>query len=155
MFIVELSELERVELRKRIAWAAAEIESGCVVRYRDFEALLPWSGMPKGVRLLYIAQQGNCCHCGELMDLSPLWALSSSPSREHVIPACRGGKRVGNLVLAHRRCNMERGSRPATPELLRFAGPVLARVARWEAKAVARKLARKGARQVAPPRQRA
>ena len=63
------------------------------------------------------AQMGICAGCGRAVAKPgrrpPDHPLA--PSFDHVIPRSRGGKdNLGNGLLKHRKCNGERGDRPAT-----------------------------------------
>lgn len=49
------------------------------------------------------AQGSRCAICGEHMG-------KERGTLDHVIPRSKGGKHTGNLVVAHRRCNEQRGS---------------------------------------------
>lgn len=64
---------------------------------------------------LWKAQHGLCFHCGELMfrtkpHIDLRW------SREHLIPKSKGGTRINNIVLAHRICNLNRGTKSLSEE---------------------------------------
>ena len=57
---------------------------------------------------LYVAQAGCCGIC-----FRPL--KNSGPVNiDHVQPSAKGGKNIGNIVLAHVRCNTAKGSRKPT-----------------------------------------
>ena len=59
--------------------------------------------------LMDVAQGGRCFHCGRPM--------GASATDDHLIPRAYGGQDVaGNVVLAHRRCNLLKGDRLPTPE---------------------------------------
>lgn len=62
-------------------------------------------------------QSQKCYLCGEPMALrSEMFAHDSvMPSLDHVIPKCRGGtNRLGNVALAHKRCNNAKADRLPT-----------------------------------------
>lgn len=54
-----------------------------------------------------LVEQGNTCYlCGGR------FTKGNGPTIDHVRPLSRGGDwSVGNLLLAHRRCNLEKGDR--------------------------------------------
>lgn len=57
------------------------------------------------------AQNWRCAHCGGRMD--GVGADANAPTFEHVIPKSRGGPdTISNLVIAHARCNHDRGVKP-------------------------------------------
>jgi 5-methylcytosine-specific restriction endonuclease McrA len=60
---------------------------------------------PLMVRMLE-AQGGFCGICGA--------RLKRSPSYDHVIPKCRGGKNMRNRIVAHIGCNFQKGDRMPT-----------------------------------------
>lgn len=71
---------------------------------------------------LFEAQDGKCFHCLRWMRDTP-WR-ESNPfgwTREHVFPKARGGRGMGNnVVLAHKSCNVARGSpTPTDVEIIR------------------------------------
>lgn len=94
-------------------------------------AEIDWRGFPVGRRWLYLAQLGECALCRSLIEPMPFWAIAGAPSREHVVPAHKGGGGGTNIVLSHRSCNSRRGGEIATPELHRFRIETWARIARW------------------------
>lgn len=57
--------------------------------------------------LMHRAQGGVCFHC--FRRITPTkWHADLNPSgwtRDHLIPQCRGGKSIGNVVLSCRDCN--------------------------------------------------
>lgn len=58
----------------------------------------------------WLAQAGNCWLCGQAMNKTPEHPLEAT--WDHIVPRSKGGaKSVGNLKLAHRRCNVLRGNR--------------------------------------------
>jgi 5-methylcytosine-specific restriction endonuclease McrA len=60
------------------------------------------------------AQAGLCGLCGE--------RLRRSPSIEHVVPRCNGGRNAGNRLAAHTQCNFRKGDRmPTGCELIMLA----------------------------------
>lgn len=67
-------------------------------------------------RLLQL-QGGICAICGTPMNDGTHWGAATN---DHVIPKSAGGQdRLGNLVAAHRSCNMRKGSdRPSGCELV-------------------------------------
>lgn len=58
---------------------------------------------------LYDAQKGRCFLCGHPF-LDNDWATD-----EHVKPQHLGGRRGGNILLAHGNCNRKKGGRPPLP----------------------------------------
>ena len=73
---------------------------------------------PTIVRLL--AAQGNqCAICGGDMRLHGSVTNHRRATLDHVRPRSRGGRRSGNVLLAHRICNIRKADRPPFPcELL-------------------------------------
>ena len=74
-------------------------------------------------------QNHKCYLCGELMaPRSEMFAHDSvMPSLDHVMPKCRGGtNRLGNVALAHKRCNNRKADRLPTACEAMFAA-VMAR----------------------------
>lgn len=73
--------------------------------------------------LLYRAQHGRCFHCLQPMVEIPfrIGLVPNGWTREHVFPRARGSSGIGNnFVLAHQRCNLQRGSRmPTDIEIIR------------------------------------
>lgn len=68
-----------------------------------------------------IAQQGKCWLCGGLMrvDVHTFHALYAT--WDHVLPKSKGGaNHQDNLMLAHRKCNRERGNRTEVRAMPRF-----------------------------------
>lgn len=71
------------------------------------------------MRTLHELQSGICPHCGKEMDhpddirargMGNMWF---SPTLDHIIPASKiRDNSLTNLILAHRKCNMKRGSKP-------------------------------------------
>lgn len=65
----------------------------------------------KNRRLVLFEQQGGvCCWCGKLMQIGEkdAWDFGSF---EHIVPDSHGGTdAISNLLLAHKKCNMERSS---------------------------------------------
>lgn len=62
-------------------------------------------------------QNHRCYLCGERMaPRSEMFAHDSvMPSLDHVLPKCRGGtNRLGNVALAHKKCNNAKADRPPT-----------------------------------------
>jgi len=63
-------------------------------------------------------QKGLCCWCNERMAISDE-VPNEHPRKaswEHVIPKSQGGgSRLENLVLAHRKCNLDRGVEVRVP----------------------------------------
>lgn len=71
-------------------------------------------------KLLIIKQRGRCHWCGCGMKTRGDPNASDFATLEHLIPKSHGGRNVkGNLVLACRRCNNDRGA----PEPVMTAGP--------------------------------
>ncbi|EWY36489.1 endonuclease [Skermanella stibiiresistens SB22] len=59
--------------------------------------------------LLAISQRGRCFYCGEV--------VGAKATVDHFIPQCYGGiDDIANTVLAHRRCNIDKGDRLPTPD---------------------------------------
>lgn len=53
--------------------------------------------------------RGLCWICGAAVDRELRWPDSYSPTLDHVIPLAKGGSHVlGNVALAHARCNMSK-----------------------------------------------
>ncbi len=72
---------------------------------------------------LYLAQKGLCFHCGNSMKMGSATKLANGKfnmgwTREHVVPLSKGGKNTGNIVLAHIKCNTQRGNADPTPDML-------------------------------------
>ena len=75
-------------------------------------------------RIKEVAERdGWLCHlCEELID-PDLYCVSEYASQhpmeatiDHLVPRCEGGTReLENIRLAHRCCNMERGTQPLSP----------------------------------------
>lgn len=67
-------------------------------------------------------QNNHCYLCGQLMaPQGEMFAHDSKmPSLDHVVPKSRGGtNRLGNVALAHKRCNNEKADRlPSACEIL-------------------------------------
>lgn len=83
--------------------------------------------------LALVARDGSVCWiCGfkvEKVVTAPEDLLNNSlaASLDHVVPKSAGGtRRMENLWLAHRCCNMRRGNREVTEEVRRLCRPVLA-----------------------------
>lgn len=69
------------------------------------------------VSILRDYQENRCYLCGEPMaPRSEMFAHDSiMPSLDHVLPKCRGGtNRLGNVALAHKRCNNVKADRVPT-----------------------------------------
>lgn len=64
---------------------------------------------------LYLAQRGRCFHCLEPMLLK---RGGSGYTFEHIRPSSKGGRKYGNVVLAHSKCNADRGDSDPTAEML-------------------------------------
>jgi hypothetical protein len=75
----------------------------------------------KTVMELYRLQGGLCFHCRQPMLPTAAQRNDRGWTREHVVPRSEGGKNGRNLVLAHRTCNMKRGTLPLAPHELRIA----------------------------------
>lgn len=61
----------------------------------------------------YMRQRGKCYWCGEQMILRGDSTGADYATWEHLIPRSQGGNGLEeNTVLAHRRCNQERGTLP-------------------------------------------
>lgn len=67
------------------------------------------------------AQGGFCGICGE--------RLRRSPSVDHVVPRCHGGRNDGNRIIAHVPCNFRKGDRAPTGCELVMLAAVNARLA--------------------------
>lgn len=81
------------------------------------------------VQALWDVQQGLCFHCGEPMVLKSAAGVKKAlfATREHIYPRGNGGKRRrNNWVLAHYRCNHERGSTPPTLDQIAKAKAIYA-----------------------------
>lgn len=73
-------------------------------------------------RPLYRAQRYLCYLCGHRVFDHHWLPRQQEPSIDHVRPKVHGYGRPGNKLIAHRRCNMEKGSRKPRPcELLFLA----------------------------------
>jgi len=94
----------------------AEVVARATGSYPD-EALMPGpvlraetpSWRKRQFRLaLRRAQFGRCAICGGNMKRGKVHSI------DHVVPQSRGGRDVGNLVLAHRPCNEAKANREPT-----------------------------------------
>lgn len=57
------------------------------------------------------AQNGECIHCGGLMNITRCRQASEEATWEHLIPTSAGGtSKPQNLALAHALCNQRRGT---------------------------------------------
>lgn len=65
------------------------------------------------------AQGGRCYLCSRQM---------AAPTEDHVHPKAKGGKNKANRLLAHSRCNNEKGSRLPYPCELIFLAAINLRV---------------------------
>jgi hypothetical protein len=75
-----------------------------------------WGAFPVAMRAFYVAQRGRCPYCPALLNPTDL-PHSKAPLRatwDHVFPKSRFRYRVRNKVLAHSRCNTQKGGRPPT-----------------------------------------
>jgi HNH endonuclease len=63
------------------------------------------------IAAVWLRDEGRCRICGEDIDKDgPIDGISNA-TLDHVIPAARGGKHeMGNVQLAHARCNGEKGA---------------------------------------------
>lgn len=75
-----------------------------------------------GKQMQFEHQRGLCCWCLLPMDamprFRPIWPSKSDTRAtwEHIVPLSKGGTRGrNNCVLAHAKCNMERGAEVKTP----------------------------------------
>lgn len=60
-----------------------------------------------------------CPYCGRTMSVWESVHSDRVPNWDHVIPKSQNGGRVGNVVLAHMGCNVDKGARAPRPcELL-------------------------------------
>jgi 5-methylcytosine-specific restriction endonuclease McrA len=76
-------------------------------------------------------QDRGCYLCGDFMVHPGHPALAQSPlarTRDHVVPRCRGGGNRRNVLLAHDRCNGEKGERLPYPCELIYLAAVNARL---------------------------
>lgn len=120
------------KLAREIEFIAAELQiRGRAITQDDLRALLPWGGLPRRRRLLYIAQLGQCGLCKTTIPLLPDGPIDRSEvaTRDHVIPRFWARGVTNNTLLAHRRCNMARGHAAPTEEYLAFAEAVYRRLA--------------------------
>lgn len=79
------------------------------------------SSLPRGYLqlggALYIAQRGQCFHCGGPMPILGTRRQPGSTTKEHALPAAVRTGDAGTdcaFVLAHKLCNNERGERQFT-----------------------------------------
>ena len=83
--------------------------------------LLPKQGM-SAPAALFMVQRARCFHCGGYMPLfNHKGRTHDAPSREHVLPAGVGplwtfgvSRWRASVVIAHKLCNVRRGTRPFT-----------------------------------------
>ena len=69
---------------------------------------------------LFLAQRGRCFYCFRPMTTTRGGHIVGY-TMDHFYPKCKGHKLTGNTVLAHARCNEEKGARnPTDSELARF-----------------------------------
>lgn len=68
-------------------------------------------------RVILLEAQGNrCAHCGEAFPRQWTDNDPESPTFDHIVPRSAGGiHSLSNLLLKHRRCNMERDDKPPNP----------------------------------------
>jgi Uncharacterized protein conserved in bacteria len=81
---------------------------------------------------LWVAQDGMCFHCGRPMAFERATQMKHPPlawSREHVVPYSKGGRAGTNIVLAHYKCNTERGNQDPSEEMLQKARRIWERAA--------------------------
>lgn len=67
-------------------------------------------------RLMW-CQQRRCAECDEWLEISVGMSPNDPefPTLDHVTPHAAGGSyEMGNLLVKHRRCNLERGDQPPT-----------------------------------------
>lgn len=75
---------------------------------------------PKKLQRLITAQEGRCITCFRgisLLDSKGRVRHMNSPARpsfDHVHCHARGGRRAGNLLVAHKKCNQKKSDRPPT-----------------------------------------
>lgn len=85
-------------------------------RWQHGISRFPWPHPLKGV--LYCAQGGLCGICGQPLDERGPYDIGRGyqpPNVEHVWPMGLGGyKGLGNIVVAHPRCNRHKGGRLPT-----------------------------------------
>lgn len=63
---------------------------------------------------LFNRQRGKCCLCSKPMTLQQ--GRDDSATLEHLIPKSLGGElEKGNVKVAHRKCNIERGNTMGLP----------------------------------------
>lgn len=78
---------------------------------------------------LWKAQGGLCFYCDKpmLLNAGYMWH-GLLPSKEHLKPRSEGGTHnADNIVLAHRKCNSLRGSRPLTAQEVLKADAIIAK----------------------------
>lgn len=98
----------------------------------SFSHVFPMDPMLRGNRTKWSAQNLRCYLCGRvfidcLPDKHPM-----RPTRDHVHPRSRYKGKVNNLLLAHYRCNTEKGARDPHPceiLFLEFTNEIM----RWKA----------------------
>lgn len=67
--------------------------------------------------------QGGCCYlCGFAFSATDL------ATEDHVMPRSKGGKRAGNILLAHSSCNNAKGNREPLPHELRYLAKINAMI---------------------------
>lgn len=73
-----------------------------------------WNGYPGIYRRRWLAQNGRCYLCGQPLELLRKRHKRDSSSREHVRPKSAGHDLKDNWLVAHKKCNELKGSRPPT-----------------------------------------
>jgi len=79
-----------------------------------------------GEFLRFLAQKRLCFHCHEPMKPTPVRKKRNGDydkgwTREHIVPKSKGGRKGDNIVLAHYKCNQERGNVDPTLEMIERA----------------------------------
>lgn len=81
--------------------------------------------------LLMWAQGGVCAHCERPFPETFAPNAQDSPTIDHVLPRCiGGGNGLANLLLKHRSCNMESGSRPPSARDRKWQAVVQEKIAK-------------------------
>lgn len=96
---------------------------------------------------LFLAQKGRCFHCGGVMAMRPMLARRRNDdgyTKDHLVPQSAGGRMKGNIVLAHWKCNNQRGDRMPTDEMSQRCTKLWADAMRPSAKLVKTTLMRMG-----------
>jgi hypothetical protein len=112
-----------VQARLEKQMRAVDAAGATVATFKRKDRLRPRakgpSLIPKLIQKIADIQGGRCVHCGGALDHSLSRFNPLRPTYEHVIPRARGGKNVGNRLVAHLVCNGEKGdSMPTGCELV-------------------------------------